>query len=133
MIGIDTNLLVRHLVQDDDKQARLAREFFRRECSVDNPGWINRIVLCELTWVLERAYQYSRKEVADAMEALAQTAEFRLEDSASVWKALGRYREGTADFADALIAATNCENGCGTTATLDRKAARLEGMRFLPG
>lgn len=131
MIGIDTNLLVRHLVQDDEKQARLARDFFRRECSVESPGWINRIVLCELTWVLERAYRYTREEVAGALGALAQTAEFRLEDSAAVWSALGSYREGVADFADALLAVTNREQGCSTTATLDRKAARLAGMRLL--
>jgi predicted nucleic-acid-binding protein len=131
MIGIDTNLLVRHLVEDDERQARLARELFRRECSVDEPGWINRIVLCELVWVLERAYEYPRAQIADALEALAQTAEFRLEDSAAAWSALGAYRRGAADFADALLAATNRERGCENTITLDRKAARLDAMRLL--
>jgi predicted nucleic-acid-binding protein len=131
MIGIDTNLLVRHLVQDDEAQARLARDLFRRECSADDPGWINRIVLCELTWVLERAYDYRPAEIADALEALAQTAEFLLEEGAAVWSALRVYREGVADFADALLAATNRERGCETTVTLDRKASRLDSMRLL--
>jgi predicted nucleic-acid-binding protein len=131
MIGIDTNLLVRHLVQDDEGQACAARDFFRQECSAVSPGWINRIVLCELTWVLERAYRYSRAEVAAALEALAETAEFRLEDSVVVWSALRSYREGIADFADALVAATNRQRGCETTVTLDRKASRLGDMRLL--
>jgi predicted nucleic-acid-binding protein len=133
MIGIDTSLLVRHLVQDDEAQARLARDLFRRECSADDPGWINRIVLSELTWVLERAYDYRRAQIADALEALARTAEFLLEDGAAVWSALRSYRQGTADFADALLAAINRDRGCETTVTLDRKAGRLESMRLLGG
>lgn len=132
MIGVDTNLLVRHLVQDDEAQARMVRRFFRRECTVESPGWINRIVLCELVWVLERAYRYSRAEIADALEALAQTAEFRLEDGAAVWAALQEYKAGIADFADNLLSITNRERGCEATATLDRKAGRLAGTRLLP-
>lgn len=131
MIGIDTNLLVRHLMADDEKQARLARTLFSRECSAESPGWINRIVLCELVWVLERAYGCSRDDVANALEALVQTAEFRVEDVSAVWQALGAYRRGTADFADALLARINTGRGCEATVTLDRKASRLPGMRLL--
>jgi predicted nucleic-acid-binding protein len=131
VIGIDTNLLVRHFIQDDMVQARAAQTFFRHELSIENPGWINRVVLCELVWVLERAYRCTREQVITALEALAQTAEFRLENLPAVWQALHAYKESGADFADALLAVTNREYGCEVTVTFDRKAARLAGMRVL--
>lgn len=131
MIGIDTNVLVRFFVQDDAGQAARAAEFLKSECTPENPGWINRIVLCELVWVLEGTYNSSREEIAAVLEALAQTAEVRIEDLARVWSALRAYRDHNADFADALISETNLAHGCESTVTLDRKATGLAGMRPL--
>ncbi len=131
MIGIDTNVLVRYLVQDDAEQAARATAFLSSECTSERPGWINRIVLCQLVWVLERSYRSSREEIAGVLEALAQTAELQVENLASVWNALRAYRDHQADFADALLAATNLAHGCETTVTFDKKAARLAGMRSL--
>jgi predicted nucleic-acid-binding protein len=122
---------VRHFVEDDAAQAYAVRLFFRRELSVENPGWINRVVLCEPVWVLERAYRCTREQIIAALEALAQTAEFRLENLPAVWRALHAYKGNGADFADALLAVTNRECGCKVTVTFDRKAARLDGMRVL--
>jgi len=56
MIGIDTNVLIRHLVQDDPGQSRAATHIMTKQCTRDDPGFINRIVLCEMVWVLESAY-----------------------------------------------------------------------------
>ena len=130
MRGVDTNLLVRYLVQDDEEQSRLAREFFERECSADDPAWINRVVLCELCWVLERSYGCTREQVAEAMTAILQTSEFRVEDLSAVWQAIRLYRSG-GDFADALLVRTNAERGCTETVTFDRKAAAMGLMRLL--
>jgi len=80
MTGIDTNVLVRYLVQDDAEQARKATHFISNECASDNPGLINRIVLCELVWVLESSYGYPRAQVAFTLEKILRTTQFKVED-----------------------------------------------------
>ena len=68
MIGLDTNVLVRFLVQDDPAQSALAAQLVEGRCHPDSPGLINRIVLCELVWVLESCYRYSRFQIVDVLE-----------------------------------------------------------------
>ena len=74
MIGIDTNVLVRHLVQDDLSQSRAATQVITKQCTRDEPGFINRIVLCELVWVLESAYGYPKDTIAAVLEKLLRTS-----------------------------------------------------------
>jgi predicted nucleic-acid-binding protein len=130
MTGIDTNVLVRYLVQDDAEQATRATYFITNECSTDDTGLINRIVLCELVWVLETAYEYPRSAVAMALEKILRTAQFTVEDHQEAWLAFRDYQNG-ADFADALIAAINRRFGCGVTVTFDRRASRQAGFAAL--
>ena len=130
MIGIDTNVLVRYVVQDDARQAALANQFIETTLSDDEPGWIASIVLCEFVWVLEAAYGYPRSSIAPALQRLFEVDRFRVEAPALAWRALDEYRSG-ADFSDALIALANEQEGCGYTATFDRAAAKLKAMRLL--
>ena len=127
MIGLDTNLLIRHLTQDEPDQARRASALIEQACNVDEPGYINRVVICEIVWVLERAYRYERGLIASCIETLLRTADLRLENERAVWVALARYREGY-DFADALIGETNAMAGVSATHTLDKKAAKLDSF-----
>lgn len=127
MTGIDTNVLVRYLVQDDPDQARKATRFITNECSSDDPGLINRIVLCELVWVLEAAYGYPREKVALALEGILRTTQFEIEDHQEAWSSFREYQEG-GDFADAFIGTVNRRLGCERTVTFDRKAARRPGF-----
>ncbi len=131
MKGLDTNVLMRHLTQDDIAQARLASRFIAAECTREEPCFINRVVLCEMVWVLESAYEYSRESISEALERVLRTHQFSVEDMGAAWSALRRYRSGVADFADCLIGETNREAGCAETITLDKKAAREGGMRLL--
>jgi len=131
MIGLDTNVLVRFLVQDDAEQAALADEFLREHCTHENPGWINRIVLCELVWILERAYGCSREEVRNTLVGLCRSSELAVEDPSSVWRAIEAYGSGRADFADALMVETNLLCECEETVTFDREAAGPRGARLL--
>ncbi len=131
MTGLDTNVLVRFLVRDDAAQAKAAERFLREQCTTEEPGWVNRIVLCELVWVLDRAYGYSREHIAGVLERLLRTRQLAVEGFPHAWKALSAYRDAKGDFADSLLASTNREAGCGHTVTLDRHAARLEGMVLL--
>ena len=124
MKGLDTNVLIRHLVQDEAAQARLAGRFIASECSREDPGFINRIVLCEIVWVLESAYGYSREDIAGVLERVIRTQQFQIENVQSAWTALRMYRSGGADFADCLLGQTNLEAGCTETVTLDKKAAK---------
>ena len=95
MTGIDTNVLVRYLVQDDAEQARKATYFITNECSTDDTGLINRIVLCELVWVLETAYDYPRNAVAMALEKILRTAQFTVEDHQEAWLAFRDYQRSS--------------------------------------
>jgi predicted nucleic-acid-binding protein len=128
--GIDTNVLVRYLVQDEPLQGRKAAAFITRECSADSPGLINRILLCEMVWVLERAYQYPRSQVAQALDRILRTSQFEIEDHEEAWNALREYQAG-GDFADALIAAVNRRLGCEYTVTFDRRAGCSSGFSLL--
>lgn len=131
MIGIDTNVLVRILTQDDAHQLAQARRFVARHCTAEEPGFVNRVVAVELVWVLESLYdEYSREQIATAIESLLSTATLQVEDNALVRSAIKAYRAG-ADFADALIAAVNAEAGCNFTATFDAAATR-KNADFVP-
>src|SRR3546814_11875643 len=92
--GLDTNVLVRFIVQDDPAQARRAGSFIRNACTADSPCRVNRIVLCELVWVLESAYGYPRQTVAEVIDKVLRTGEFSVEDADEARTALRVYREG---------------------------------------
>ncbi len=131
MIGLDTNILVRYLVDDDPEQAAAAAKLIEKRCTEDDPGFVNRIVLCELVWVLESAYGYARATIAATIESLLRTAELEIDAVEAVWPALTTYRTGSADFSDALIGRLNRDAGCGATATFDKGAAKLDDF-FTP-
>jgi predicted nucleic-acid-binding protein len=89
------------------------------------------LVLTELSWVLGRAYGYSRTQVYQVVEALLLTTELRVERPDIVRVALGLFFAGAADFADCLIGSTNAANGCETTFTFDRRASRVAGFSLV--
>jgi predicted nucleic-acid-binding protein len=125
LIGLDTNVLVRYLVQDDARQAVDAAKLLARHCSKEEPGRISLVVLCELAWVLSRAYRFSAPQIAGTIEKLLQTAELEIEDADTAWAALRLYRLESADYADAVIGLRNRQAGCEVTATFDVAAAKL--------
>jgi len=131
MVGIDTNVLVRHVVQDDEEQAALARELIENRLDAVNQAYIPLIVLCEFVWVLRTAYGYSRQQVALALRQLLVTDCFAVERHDLAWKAYYDYDGGNTDYADCIVARTNREHGAEPTFTFDRKAAGGEGFRIL--
>lgn len=130
MIGLDTNVLVRYIVQDDPAQARAATHLIERVLTPERPGIVDRVVLCELVWVLESAYGYARAQIAPVLRQLLATVEIRIESADRVNLALRSY-EGAADFADHLVGLLNQDHGCEATYTFDRKAARLTTHRLV--
>lgn len=133
MIGIDTNVLVRLLTQDDPVQSLQARRFLTKHCNPKQPGWISAIVLCELVWVLARTFRYSREQVTAVLTQLLRTAEFEIEDADLARQALDRFSREGRDFADALIGLRNARSGAAPTYTFDQTAAKLPEFRLVPG
>ena len=125
MIGIDTNLLVRYLTQDDAAQSKQAARIIDAAIEADEDLYLNHIVVCELTWVLSRAYGYAKDELLGVLEKILTAGQFAFEDKDSLWRALEAFRRPRADFADCLIGVKNSTAGCRTTVTLDRAAAGL--------
>lgn len=130
MNGIDTNVLVRFLVQDDPVQAEAARSLFDR-CSANDPAFIGREVLVETVWVLERAYKIAPHGIASAILGLLESEEVVIEETADVTTAAAAYGDGAGDFADHMIAAAALRTGCSTLYTFDRKATRHNGVTLL--
>ena len=131
MIGIDTNVLVRYLAQDDPQQSALAVELIEGSCSENNPAYINHIVLCETVWVLERCYDVKKEMLAVILEKILKTEQFTIKGLEMVWQALKEFRKTGAGFADCLLSQINLSNGCEHTVTFDKKAAISKGYRLL--
>ncbi|MFZ0131739.1 MAG: type II toxin-antitoxin system VapC family toxin [Desulfobacterales bacterium] len=131
MIGIDTNVLVRYIVQDDPQQAQAATKLIEHSCNSDNPGFINHIVLCEIVWVLRRNYKLDKTSICKVIEQVMRTDKLVIEDIQLVWRALQLFRESKADYADCLLSQKNLQAGCHYTATLDDAASLTTGYKHL--
>lgn len=131
MIGLDTNVVIRYLVQDDKKQSAVASRFIEKSLTTDAPGYINHIILCEIVWVLQRCYSVNKQQVREIIEGLLTTKQFIVEDVEVAWKALRSFDANNADFCDALIGQENTHSGCEHTVTFDKKAASLPGFDLL--
>lgn len=130
MIGLDTNVLVRYLAQDDPKQSQRATALIE-SLSNQRPGFITTVSLIELVWVMQGRYDASKTEVVNILETLCTTQELVIENAAATIQALGIYAHGKADFADCLIARSASLAGCEHTVTFDTKAAKTAGMKMI--
>ena len=131
MIGLDTNVVIRYLVQDDKKQSAAATRFIEKSLTADVPGYINQITLCEIVWVLQRCYGVKQPQAKEIIEALLETKQLILENVEVTWKALRAFNANNADFCDALIGQANIHSGCEHTVTFDKRAASLPGFDLL--
>ena len=130
MKGLDTNVVLRLLLEDDPEQTTRARAVVRRESAVQK-CWINRVVLCEVVWVLESAYRYRREQIGDAVQALLLSDDLTLEQRDVIRSALYAFRTSRADFSDCLLGMSNGLHGCERTLTFDQKAAELDEFELV--
>ena len=128
MIGLDTNVLVRYLTQDDPVQSPKATAIIERRLTETNPGFVSVVAIVETVWVLERAYDLDAQDIAAAVERVLQTDVLTVESEQEVFTAMTALKERQGEFADALIAALGARAGCSHTVTFDRKALRLSGF-----
>src|ERR1700675_4473891 len=128
MIGLDTNILVRYLAQDDPIQSPQAREIIERRLTEEKPGFVSIVAMVETVWVLERAYGLTPHEIVGAVERMLQTDVLVVENEQEVFTAMIALKDGQGSFADSVIAALGVRAGCSCTLTFDHKAARLRGF-----
>lgn len=128
MIGIDTNVLVRFLIRDDEPQFEKARKLIKREVTVGRRVFVNQLVIMETEWVLRSIYSIPKAQIIEAISGLLDAIEIQFEDEPSIEEALFMWKDSSADFADCLIGAKNRRQGCQSTATFDAKASRLPGF-----
>jgi predicted nucleic-acid-binding protein len=129
LIGLDTNVVVRYLVQDDPDQSAVASALID-ELTDTNPGYLSVVAVVELYWVLRRAYRIDADRCAELLEGLLDARELRVDRDAIVRAALAVSRGGS-DFADAVIVELGRAAGCDYTVTFDRRAARDGAMQVL--
>ncbi len=128
MIGLDTNVLVRYVMGDDEKQAARAASFIDAVVGRGERLFVGQIVLCELVWVLGAAYGRSRQDIVGVLKAVVRTAQFVIEDVELARRALSRFESGTADFADYVIAESALQAGSEQVVTFDKKLLQESGF-----
>ncbi|MBT9100476.1 PIN domain-containing protein [Methylovulum psychrotolerans] len=131
MIALDTNIWIRYIAQDDEEQAQLATDLIENQCSAGNPAFINEITLCEIVWVLKRAYRYDKKIILTVLKQLLNGNEVFISSYPEAWAAYYDYETGNADFSDYFIAQLNKKYGCPITFSFDKKACQHSNFKLL--
>ena len=124
MIGIDTNVLVRFIVQDEPKQSQIASRLIENILSAENKGFISSIVLCEVVWVLKRLYRQPKDRLLLVVKTILEAEVFEVEHRDCAWRAYYDFDEGLADFSDYYLAPINKTHGASFTVTFDEKAQK---------
>jgi predicted nucleic-acid-binding protein len=103
MLGIDTNVLVRYLVRDDQSQFERARRLIHRDVNTGGPVLVSLLVLLEMEWVLRSRYELAKPDIVAVLSSLLQTVDLAFEDEPSVEHAIYSWKNSLAEFADCLI------------------------------
>ena len=130
MIALDTNVLVRYLVQDDSEHFKIAAELIE-DCTIDQPGYVCREVIIELVWVLERCYKYSRDEISGALLSIVTASQLAVETADDIAAIVHLYQNEGFDFADLMIRRAAIRSGADVLTIFDQKLAKLDGVELL--
>jgi predicted nucleic-acid-binding protein len=131
LIGLDTNVIVRYLAQDDVRQAAAATRLIEGSLSAEARGFVSIVTLAEVVWVMASNYRAARAAEADIVEGLLTAPQLAIEKADVIWRALRAFRESKADFSDAVIVELGRDAGCSKTVTFDRHAAANPGFEAL--
>ena len=131
MIGLDTNILVRWITQDDENQCVKIKNLFAQYKAKSETFYINEIVLCETLWVLQSVFAYQKTDLIMLLNSLLNNADLIIENEEQIIVALSLYEKNRAGFADCLISVKNAYAKCNTTFSFDKAAAQLPNMTKL--
>ena len=130
MIGLDTNVLVRYLSQDDPTQSACTTALID-SFTTENPGYIPLVSLVELVWVMQSCYQVKRVEIVQILRILLGTKELIVENPETAIKALRVYSGSKADFSECLIERSANRAGCDYSVSFDTNDIRNAGFQKL--
>jgi predicted nucleic-acid-binding protein len=121
MIGLDTNVLLRYLTQDDASQSARATDIIEQRLSEAEPGFVSLVSVLEVVWVLKSLFKRSRLQIANDIEMLLAADTLEIQNEQEVYYALVALRNGTGTFEDALIGSLGTWRGCSATLTFDKR------------
>jgi predicted nucleic-acid-binding protein len=124
--ALDTNVLVRFLVKDDEHQSQLVYRIFKKAESEKKAFWVSLLVILEIIWVLDSVYEISRSEILDSLGELVLMPILKIEGQPVVQKFILSARKNSVDLSDVLIACTASMSGCDSVLTFDKKASKFE-------
>ena len=131
MVGLDTNLILRYLLQDDPKQTTLANHIVDQLLSDRNPGFISLVTILEMVWVLRSLLKQTPTEIATHLEHLLAAESLEVQNGQQVFEAAFALKRGTGEFEDALGGALNAWAGCSHTLTFDKRALRMPYFQLI--
>ena len=131
MIGLDTNVIIRYVAQDDARQSAAATRLMEGSLSAETPGYITLVTLCEVAWVLAECYGADRERIRTVIEGLLETRQIVVESAEVAWRALRAWQGTSADFSDALIGEIALAAGAKKVLTFDKAAAKLGSFELL--
>jgi len=131
MRAVDTNILVRYVINDDPKQAAVVENFWVESETKKEAIFIPVLVLCELMWVLSRLYGQTKPQLIEVLDKLLAVGFFRFEQESAVRQSLAQYRRGKATFPDYVIGEISRQAGCRDTVTFDRELRGAPGFTIL--
>ena len=129
MIALDTNVLVRLVARDNEKQAQRAKAVF--DAAEHGGLFVSDMVLVELCWTLSRSYELERADISRTVRALLNNSYIAFESAIVVRNALSSFETTSADFPDCLIVAKARQAGCSQTITFDQRMKPLSGVKAL--
>ncbi len=131
MVGLDTNIVLRYLLQDDPEQTAQVNHIIDDELSLKNPGFLSLPTVLELVWVLRSVFKQNPNQITTHLEHLLGAESFVIQNEQEVFEAMYALKRGLGEFEDALIGAVNRWAGCSHTYTFDRRASRLPQFRVV--
>ena len=131
MTGLDTNVVLRYLLQDDAQQTPLANRIVDEILSERNPGFINLATVLEIVWVLRSLLKRTPSQIATHLEQLLAADSLEVQNEQQVFDAAFALKRGMGEFEDALIGALNAWAGCPHTLTFDKRALRMPYFQLI--
>ena len=131
MTGLDTNVIIRYVAQDDARQSAAATRLMEKALSVEEPGFVSLVTMCEVAWVLAECYGADRSRIRSVLKGLLETRQIVVESAELVWRALRAWEGSAADFSDALIGEVALAAGAKKVLTFDKAAAKLPSFALL--
>jgi predicted nucleic-acid-binding protein len=131
MTGLDTNVILRYLLQDDHRQTRLANQIIDRQLSHENRGFISLVTILEIVWVLRSLLKQSPLQISAHLEHLLAADTLEVQNEQQVFEAAFALKGGAGKFEDALIGSLNAWAGCSCTLTFDQRASRLPHFQLV--